>query len=326
MRCVAWLVSLGVCACRTTPHDDPLDRRALLQRELDAYRAQGHFNGGVLAASFGDGALIVVASGNVAADARMMVGSITKTFVAGHALQLVGDGRLRLDEPVATYLALKPWVGRIPNGSRVTIRMLLNHTSGYGDCQRPVDNHFEVIQCLVDGTPVDEPARAFRYSNMNYDLMAGIEETVTGDSSADDLAQHIFRPLGLTSTTLNDSVPYWGSASAMSSAGDLARWIRDYSTGQVFPPRLWAEVMRTVPAASPYAPLRRRGLGIEVDSEATGRTIGHGGLFTGYRSEARYYVDLDLALAIMVNTDGDLPGWRREPLAHIATALARRRD
>ena len=348
------------------------ERRERMQRVLDAFRSEGHVPGAVLAASFGDGALVVVASGEadrdqhtpMPLDARMPAGSVTKTFFAGRALQLVGEGKLSLDMPIATYLSDRSWIQRVPNANRATVRMLLNHTSGYPEeCQRYNEaveadplrarDHSELLECLFDTRPLAEPGARFFYSGLNYDLLGAIEEAVTHDSSAADLERSLFVPLHLTQTTLaeNPTIPgivpgyaslngdaapsilqngvlpfnpvaYWGSASAVSSAANRARWIRAYCTGQVFPMRLWPDVVRSVPAPSPFAPGRRRGLGIEIDSEPTGRTFGHGGLFPGYRTEIRYYADLDLALAIQVNTGGDIPGWRREPLASVARALA----
>ena len=64
----------------------------------------------------------------MAADVRFRTGSITKTFVAALVLDLVADGKLRLDDPVARWVP-----GLVPRGNEITVRQLLRHTSGLAD-------------------------------------------------------------------------------------------------------------------------------------------------------------------------------------------------
>src|SRR5262249_14930283 len=61
---------------------------------------------------------------------RLLAGSIGKTFVAAVALQLVEEGKIGLDDKLETWLGKEPWFGRLPNGRDLTIRNLMNHTSG----------------------------------------------------------------------------------------------------------------------------------------------------------------------------------------------------
>lgn len=63
-------------------------------------------------------------------DDLLLAGSVGKTYVAAVALQLEREGRMRLEEPIATYLGREPWFSRLPNGAAITVRMLMNHTSG----------------------------------------------------------------------------------------------------------------------------------------------------------------------------------------------------
>ena len=60
----------------------------------------------------------------------LLQGSVGKTYVAAVALQLVSEGMLDLDTRVATYLGDEPWYDRLPNATDVTVRQLMNHTSG----------------------------------------------------------------------------------------------------------------------------------------------------------------------------------------------------
>src|SRR5450432_3647102 len=80
------------------------------------------------ARSFAAGVSDLATGANLRPAAQFRIGSITKTFVATIVLQLVGEGRLRLDEPVARRLP-----GLLANGEQITVRQLLNHTSGLPD-------------------------------------------------------------------------------------------------------------------------------------------------------------------------------------------------
>jgi D-alanyl-D-alanine carboxypeptidase len=123
-------------------------------------------------------------------NSRFRAGSITKTFVSTVVLQLVDAGRLRLDDTVETWLP-----GVVPGGDHVTVRHLLNHTSGLYDylhtvpfppSQEFVDNRWrtwtpeELIARAVANPPTFEPpGSAFAYSNTNYTLLGRIIEKIT---------------------------------------------------------------------------------------------------------------------------------------------------
>lgn len=145
--------------------------------------------------------------------ARFRIGSTTKTFVATVVLQLVGEGRLGLDDPVTKWLP-----GVVPNGQHITVRHLLSHTSGLYDYLRtlplPPKPEFlenrtrtwtaaEMIERAVANPPVFEPpGDRFSYSNTNYTLLGQIVERVTGRSYAGLVEDRVLRPLGLHETYL----------------------------------------------------------------------------------------------------------------------------
>lgn len=149
---------------------------------------------------------------------RFRVGSITKTFVATVALQLVGEGRLRLDDTVEAWLP-----GVIPDGHRITVRHLLNHTSGLYDYVRTLpmppgpeflDNRWrtwtaaELIQRAVANPPTFEPpGSAYAYSNTTYLLLGQIVEEVTGRSYGEEIERRVIRPLRLLGTALPGTSP-----------------------------------------------------------------------------------------------------------------------
>ncbi|MFJ8041161.1 serine hydrolase domain-containing protein [Kitasatospora sp. NPDC096147] len=161
------------------------------------------------------------------ADGRFRIGSVTKTFVATVLLQLEAERRVDLDAPVERYLP-----GTVPNGRNITVRQLLNHTSGvynytedrsFQDFDTPegirrwLDHGrwadrtpAELVRIAVAHEPYFAPGTDWHYSNTNYVLAGMIVEKVTGRSWNAELERRIVRPLGLTSTsfpTTDTAVP-----------------------------------------------------------------------------------------------------------------------
>jgi D-alanyl-D-alanine carboxypeptidase len=148
------------------------------------------------------------------------VASITKTFVATVVLQLEAEGRLSLDDTVEKWL---PGVvrGNGHDGRKVTLRQLLNHTSGIFDYLE--DPGFQQKYMTADGfmkhrfdqadpkdllaiamanKPYFEPGASFAYSNTNYVLAALVIEKATGNGYGDEIDRRIIAPLHLTSTSV----------------------------------------------------------------------------------------------------------------------------
>jgi D-alanyl-D-alanine carboxypeptidase len=136
------------------------------------------------------------------------IGSNTKTFMATLALQLVDRGKLDLDAPVSKYLP-----GVVPKGRKITVRMLLNHTSGLFSYTADPDffaqmsqdpQHVWTEQELLDVAfkhkPNFAPGKGWSYSNTNYTLIGMILQKQTGKSLPDLVQQRIARPLGLKHT------------------------------------------------------------------------------------------------------------------------------
>jgi D-alanyl-D-alanine carboxypeptidase len=137
------------------------------------------------------------------------VGSLTKPFVATVVLQLVAEGRLSLQDTVERWLP-----GILPYGDQVTIRQLLNHTSGVPDyVVEPIVRLYtvpggrlrawtprELVALVADQPPDFPPGAAWSYSNTGYVLAGMIVEAATGHRLGRELARRIFRPLGLRDT------------------------------------------------------------------------------------------------------------------------------
>jgi D-alanyl-D-alanine carboxypeptidase len=145
----------------------------------------------------------------IAATDRFRVASITKTFVATVVLQLVAEGKLHLDDTV------ERWLPRlVPNGEAITIRELLNHTSGLFDYlddsgfARAVVAHpgrawqpRQLVATATSHPPLFPPGGGWSYSNTNYILLGLVVETVSGATIAQQLQQRVFQPLELTATS-----------------------------------------------------------------------------------------------------------------------------
>ncbi|MFI6851193.1 serine hydrolase domain-containing protein [Streptomyces sp. NPDC050416] len=152
------------------------------------------------------------------ADGHCRIGSNTKTFTAALVLHLVAEGRIGLDTPADDHL---PEFGL---DRRVTVRMLLQHTSGvfnftgefYDDGtfapgipvrgKEWVDNRFktyrpqELVQLALSKPARFEPGTDWNYSNTNYVLARLLVEKVTGRSPAEEMRRRIIEPLGLSGT------------------------------------------------------------------------------------------------------------------------------
>ncbi|MER5863020.1 serine hydrolase domain-containing protein [Kitasatospora sp. NPDC002040] len=153
------------------------------------------------------------------AQERIRIGSVTKTFVATVLLQPQHERRIDLDDTVEKWL---PGVvrGNGNDGSAITVRQLLNHTSGVFsydqdpalaellfttqflthryDTYRPQD----LVRVAMSHPPVFAPGERYEYSNTNFILAGLIVTRVTGHSYADEIERRIIRPLGLTGTSL----------------------------------------------------------------------------------------------------------------------------
>ena len=150
---------------------------------------------------------------------RFRIASVTKTFVATVVLQLVGEGRLLLDDTIDRWLP-----GAVPHTDRITVHQLLQHTSGVYDYTRRIAELYPDMEALLRhryrhwsldglvaltaGQPLDfEPGTSSSYSNTGYILLAMIMERITGRPYAAEIARRILRPLGLRDTELPGDDP-----------------------------------------------------------------------------------------------------------------------
>lgn len=158
----------------------------------------------------------------LAATDRVQVGSVTKTLLATGVLQLVTEGRLRLNAPVATYLPNLKAENRWAASRPLLLRHLLDHTSGLDDARlwqlfnaeprpgTPLAAGFDPDRLrLVLRRP---PGERFSYSNTGYGLLALIIEAVTGERYETYLDARLLRPLGMANSTFHFATQTGGGA------------------------------------------------------------------------------------------------------------------
>ncbi len=194
----------------TAPATIPVAR---LQQKLDQLRKKASVPGVSVAIVWDDGRSWVGASGEadvatgraVTPDSGFALASISKTFTAAVVLELVDDGQLSLDAPVA------PLLPAYKLNRKITLRMLLDHTSGLPDffLNHKIDAELQGVPdatwtplrswSLVTGKR-SKPGKVWAYSNTNYLLLGEIVREVTGHPLSTEVRTRLLDPLGLSNT------------------------------------------------------------------------------------------------------------------------------
>ncbi|MFI2473852.1 serine hydrolase domain-containing protein [Nocardia xishanensis] len=225
--CLVALFGAVGCGADTAPAD--ADRSGAIQAALDDV-VRGGFPGAqaVFTTDAGD-RTVTAGLGDIATgapfpvDARVRIGSNTKTFVATVVLQLVAEGKIELDAPLERYL---PGMvhGNGNEGNRITVRNLLQHTSGLpeylaggdpelraerGTAQLEVNTEAvrwrrydpaELVRLAMTMPPQFEPGARSVYTNTNYILLGMLIQQTTGRTASAEITTRIIEPLGLRDT------------------------------------------------------------------------------------------------------------------------------
>ena len=287
------------------------------QAALEAARAAGGAYG-VTFAAVRDGELLWAGSSGRARDGQteltpdspLVIGSVTKTYVAATVLQLVEEGRLSLDDAARDHL---PSLSSL--GPKITIRQLLDHTSGLADVfndttRKGLEDHpehpwssDELLRTLH--APWYQPGEGWAYANTNYYLLGLIVEGVTGSTLAEELDRRILGPLGLESTrmlTATDeggplapawSTIFWASGAMSASAADLARW------GDA----LYGDAMLQAPTREAMLTLNDHDYGFGVQKIELPGAVGYGhtGLLNTYTTLLYHDPRDNVTMALLVN-------------------------
>ncbi|MDZ4673309.1 MAG: serine hydrolase domain-containing protein [Gemmatimonadota bacterium] len=269
-------------------------------------------------------------------------GSVSKQFTAAAVLLLAQEGKLSLDDN------LRRWVPEIPDyGTPITIRHLLNHTSGLKDWGSiagiggwprgsRIYTHAHVLEILGrQGSLNYTPGAEYLYSNSNYNLLAIIAERVSGESLPALTKRLIFDPLGMTHTSWRDDftriVPgraqayaraadgwhlempsenVYGNSSLLTTVGDLLKWSANTAHMRVGGQAFRAEQQRKgrLNDGSDIT----YAAGIQMTTYAGMPEISHTGATAGYRAFLGRYPESGWAIAILCNASNAAPG----PLGH----------
>lgn len=271
----------------------------------------------------------------VDADSAFRIGSTTKSFVATVVLQLAGEKKLSLDDTVEKWLPglIK---GKGYDGSKITIRQLLNHTSGIADYLTPdlkeklIENPSEnyTAEQLISRALQLEPVKGWSYSNTNMVIVGLIIQKVTGESYAEQIQKRIINPLSLKETVLPGSSmdipkknargylntgdklvditlfnPSFANASGemISTGEDMTTFFRALLGGKLLTPEMQKEmVTHTVDT-----PLGKYGLGIHATKLPDGTEVwGHGGGIPGFTNFAGGTKDGQHVISININVLG----------------------
>ena len=314
---------------------------------------QGNFNAGVGTTELG----VHIPP---AANTHFRIASNTKTMTGALIVLLAQDGKLKLSDPVSTYIP------DVPDGENITVAQLLKMRSGiYGYTADPalaaaMDANpgkawtpQEVLAIAFRHPPQFAPDASYEYSNTNYALLGLIAEKVGGRPLAQQFADRLFGPVGLTQTSLpaadDTSMPapyshgymYGGSfyaladdpypadmqaaaqagtlqpvdytkqnssyataaGGAISTADDLATWMKALVSGKVFNADYHQQWLTSLQPEDPAAPDGQKyGYGISYQRfSPSAAMFYHGGELPGFNSFMGYDPDNDVALVIWTN-------------------------
>ncbi len=220
---VCLLLSVAAQAQKSVANNTALE--TALQLKLEEWHKAGSFPGATLGVVLANGKSFGLAVGFSDREAktpmkptdRMLAGSVGKTFAAATALQLIKEGKIGLDDKIEKYLGREQWFSRLPNAKDITVRQLMNHSSGlvrYEFRQQftkdltanpeKIWKPAELIAYLLDERPPFEAGKGWNYSDTNYIVLGMIIEKVTGRKFYDEVNRRLLKPLKLTDTIPQD--------------------------------------------------------------------------------------------------------------------------
>jgi CubicO group peptidase (beta-lactamase class C family) len=340
---VALLVAAAVCSSSAGQQTSggtkaANDKAQKIDALMGLYAKYGSFNGSALVSEHGQ---VIFKKGYGLAnmewqianqpDTKFRLGSITKQFTSMLIMQLVAEGKLRVEDKLSDVL---PYY-RKDTGSQVTLQHLLTHTSGIPSYTAEKNMHewwhnpFEVedfVKKHCSGDLGFTPGSKFEYDNSGYFLLGAIIEKVTGEKYEEVLQERIFKPLGMRNSGydhseplmehraagyehgkdgfvnaeyLDMSIPY-AAGSLYSTVEDLYLWDQALYTEKLLSSELKAKMW--TPALANYA----YGWGVAKIPEGkagAGQTlIQHGGGINGFNTHEARYVDEKHLIVLLNNT------------------------
>lgn len=272
----------------------------------------------------------------VTPDTLFHVGSVTKTLTAAALVTLAEQGKLRLDEPVGRWVD-----GLAPGLAKLTLHQLLSNTAGLGDQHGGDGLHEEAalgefVRSRTDGDLLLPPGKVFSYSNLGYALAGLVLERVTGKPYAEAMREILFKPLGMTRTTLRplmamtwplavghepqesgppqvvrpmaDDTRIWPAGYAFTSLNDLSRFVIALLDGgrldgrQVLPSGVAARMLEPAVDIPTNIFVRGRyGYGLFLEEGRGVPVAFHAGTLPGYSAEFRMIPERRAAVIVLSN-------------------------
>lgn len=311
---------------------------AAIKQQLAATQANGaavailrHHN---LVYSKGFGLADAAAQRPVDAETRFEIGSDTKQFTAAGILQLKERGKLALDDRLSKYAP------DFPHAAEVTLRELLNQTTGLPDYL--LTNHFigaiaptrasyaRIVQ-LCGGSLHFVPGSRWEYSNTNYIALGRVIENVSGETYEGYIRKHLFEPAGMIhSATIADEATLtnlshgywrgmrnagtlspapaignwaWSAGCIVSTVGDLAKWDLALESGKIISAQDFA--VMTSPATLADGTVDDYGFGWWIENISGHRVIDHDGDTYGFSASNYIFEDDDLTVIVLENEGND---------------------
>lgn len=351
----AVLIALLTGSAHAGPPASPAAMAAYAEQLLDAHRVGRDGPGVTVLVARGDQLLYKGARGMASVelgvplqpDQLMRIGSVTKQFAAAALLKQIDDGKARLDDPLSKYLP------DYPNGSRITLLQLLNHTSGVksytgipGYMRNPVRRDLstaELIQEFKD-QPVDfAPGEKWAYNNSGYVLLGAVVEAIAGKAWHQGIDELLLKPAQISSVhyqagdklfkgmaqgyTLNGqrevapagllsmTQPHAAGALIANTEG-LWRWNQALHGGKLLSPASYARMTAPEGVAKPH----HYGFGIGTATLRGQPLLTHGGGIHGFVSSLSYLPRSGTTVVVLRNSDG--PGFAMDMLARQLAAFA----
>ena len=301
------------------------DLKATIQELVDvgypgALAAKADKDGNTVGATAGKGNL---ATGEAPPlDGEVRIGSNTKTFVAVLVMKMVEEGKVKLDEPIETYLPglIK---GQGVDGKKITVRQLLQHTSGlpetalgFPDVFASRNNYYQPRDILDEALTKPAqfaPGAKFTYTNTNYFVLGLLAERVGKRPIAEQIEVKIVKPLGLKHTympkdgekalrgkhprgyhtrdnkpgklvdiTDYDTSMAWTAGAMVSTPSELNKFMQSIFDGSLLNQASISEMKKSVPMGDDG---NVYGLGLIGHKLSCGVAWGHGGTFPGYQTD-----------------------------------------
>jgi CubicO group peptidase (beta-lactamase class C family) len=265
----------------------------------------------------------------VTPDTVFHIASVSKNILAATIVQLADEGKLSLDDDVTKYVPEAP-----THGKHVTLRQLIDHTSGMfsftslpnaAENERLGLDHKQVLALIADKPFVSEPGTSWRYNNSAFYLAGMVVERVTKSDYATYVRDHLFRPLGMSTAMLCDArmvVPHlasgyevengklvnaalidwklpWAAGAVCATATDVLTWQAALDGGRVVTEASLKQ-MRTPTKLSDGTPIDY-GLGTRIGSLQGHRVFGHTG-GGGFNAIVEDFPDDHVTIAVLTNT------------------------